>query len=266
MGIPLLAGRTFTEDDNASAARVILISQTAAKLIWGDDDPLGAQVRIGSATEGRWRTVVGIVGDVHHDDLTVAPAPAMYTPEAQITSVYLTAVLGARDGHAAALVPSARAAIHEVNPRVPIYGVAPLTALVARSAAERQFVMRLLVAFAAIALVLAAVGLYGVVSYTVAQRAREVGVRLALGARTADVVRLVLGGGLSIVGVGVAGGLMIAMLATRWLGSLVFGVSPTDALTLTVAAALLLLVALLAHAVPLRRALRIDPASALRTE
>jgi ABC-type antimicrobial peptide transport system permease subunit len=122
------------------------------------------------------------------------------------------------------------------------------------------------VAFAAIALVLAAVGLYGVVSYTVAQRAREVGVRLALGARSKDVVRLVLGGGLSIVGVGVAGGLTIAMLATRWLGSLVFGVSPTDALTLTVAAALLLLVALLAHAVPLRRALRIDPASALRTE
>jgi len=266
MGIPLLAGRTFTEFDDASAARVILISQATAKLIWGDADPLGAQVRIGSATEGRWRTVVGIVGDVHHDDLTVPPAPAMYTPEAQITSVYLTAVIGARDGDAAALVPSARAAIHEVNPRVPIYGVAPLTALVDRSAAERRFVMRLVVAFAAIALVLAAVGLYGVVSYAVSERAREVGVRLALGARTVDVVRLVLGGGLVIAGVGVVGGLTIAMLATRWLGSLVFGVSPTDALTLTLAAALLLLVALLAHAVPLRRALRIDPASALRAE
>jgi putative ABC transport system permease protein len=190
----------------------------------------------------------------------------MYTPETQITSAYLTLVARARNGDASALAPDARAAIRALDPLVPVYGVAPLSTLVRRSAAERVFVTRVLSAFAAAAVLLSAVGLYGLVAYNVAERTREVGVRVALGAQASDVVRLMLGGGLSILSVGLAGGLAIAMLATRLLGSLVFGVSPTDARTLTVAAALLLLVALLAHAVPLRRALRIDPASALRSE
>jgi putative ABC transport system permease protein len=235
-------------------------------LIWGDADPLGAQVRIGSATEGRWRTVVGIVGDVHHDDVTVPPAAAMYTPEAQITSAYLTAVISARGGDAAELSQSARAAIHELNPLIPIYGVASLTALVDRSAAERVFVMRLLVVFAAVALLLAAVGLYGVVSYTVGERSREVCVRMALGAQRRDVLRLVLAGGLTLVAIGVVVGVGAALALTRYLGTLVFGVSPTDPATFAAAAALLTFVALLAHWVPVRRALRIDPASALRAE
>src|SRR5207245_5644472 len=111
MGIPLIAGRTLTDADNETAARVIVVSQTTARLVWGSADPIGSEVRIGGATSGPWRTVVGVVGDVHHDDLTVPPAPAMYTPEAQIPSAYLTAVLRARDGNAAALAQPARSVL-----------------------------------------------------------------------------------------------------------------------------------------------------------
>jgi putative ABC transport system permease protein len=265
MGISLLAGRTLTDADNETAARVILVSQATAKLVWGNGNPIGAQVRIG-ANSGSWRTVVGIVADVHHDDLTLPPAPAMYTPEPQIPSAYLTAVMRATGAGLPALASAARATIADLNPSVPVYGGEPVSVLVARSTADRVFVMRLLVGFAMLALLLAAVGLYAVVSYTVSQRAREVGVRVALGARPADITRVVLGGGLPMVGLGVAGGLIMALAGTRLLGSLVYGVSVTDTVTLVSAAALLTAIALLAHAVPLRRALRIDPASALRTE
>jgi len=203
---------------------------------------------------------------VNHRDLTRAPAPAMYTPETQITGAYLTLVAKARDGDASAIASDARAAIHALDPLVPVYDVAPLSSLVRRSAAERVFITRVLSAFAAAAVLLAAVGLYGLVAYNVAQRTREIGVRVALGAQRSDVVRMVLAGGVSMIAIGVGVGLALALGAARFLGSLVFGVSPTDGATLCSAAALLVAVALGAHALPLRRALRIDPAFALRSE
>jgi putative ABC transport system permease protein len=266
MNIPVIAGRTFTAEDSASGRRVILVSATTARLIWGAENPIGAQVRIGGAASGAWRTVVGIVGDVHHSDLTTAPAPAMYTPEAQITSAYLTLVARARSGDAAALAPDARAVIRALDPIVPVYSVAPLSSMVRQSAAQRVFVTRVLSAFAIVAVLLAAVGLYGLVAYGVAQRTREVGVRIALGAQRHDVLRLVLSSGLSLVSIGVGAGLVAALVLTRFLGALVFGVSPVDPLTFVAAAALLTTVALAAHWIPVRRALRIDPASALRAE
>jgi putative ABC transport system permease protein len=169
-------------------------------------------------------------------------------------------------GDASALAPSVQRALRELDSAVPVYGVATLSSLVDKASAERLFVTRLLAAFAAVAVLLAAIGLYGVVSYGVAQRTREVGVRVALGAQRRDVLRLVLSGGLSLVGVGVAVGLAAAFLTTRFLGSLLFGVRPLDLPTFAAAAALLTAVALGAHWVPIRRALRIDPASALRAE
>lgn len=156
--------------------------------------------------------------------------------------------------------------LHELDPRIPVYAVTPLTTLIDDSVAERVFVTRLLGGFAIIAILLAAVGLYGVVAYGVAQRTREVGVRVALRAQRRDVLRLVLASGLSFVVSGIAAGILASVAATRYLGTLVFGVSSTDLVTFAAAAVLLALVALLAHWVPVRRALRIDPARALGAE
>ena len=266
LGIPVLSGRAISAADRADSPRVLLISQATAKAVWGDADPLGAQVRIGSAARGAWWTVIGVVGDVRVADLTAPVTPAFYTPETQITSAYLTAVVKASTDDAAALAPSVRRAMQELDPTVPVYGVATLSSLVDQASAQRVFVTRLLFGFAAVAVLLAAVGLYGVVSYGVAQRTREVGVRIALGAQPRDVLRLILAGGFNLVAAGVLGGLFAAAVATRFLGTLVFGVSPMDPVTFAAAAAVLTTVALAAHWIPIRRALRIDPATTLRSE
>jgi ABC-type antimicrobial peptide transport system permease subunit len=183
-----------------------------------------------------------------------------------MTDSFLTVVLKASTSDATTLVSGARAALRELDPTAAIYDVATLATLIGKSTAQRLFVMRLLTGFAVVAVLLAAIGLYGVVSYAVAQRTREVGVRIALGAQRADILRLVLANGLALVALGLATGLASAFVATRFLGTLVYGVSRTDPATFLAAAALLSLVALAAHWVPLRRALRIDPAIALRQE
>jgi putative ABC transport system permease protein len=245
---------------------VLLISQATARAVFGTDNPLGAQVRMGGAEDGPWRTIVGVVGDVHHADVTAAVTPAMYVPQEQFTDSFLVAVVKSAAADASSLAAPVRAAIRELDPKVPVTQLATLPDLVVGAAASQVFVTRLLVAFAAIAVMLAAIGLYGVVSYGVAQRTREVGVRVALGAQRRDVLRLVLSSGLSLIGTGVAVGLVAAAIATRFLGALVYGVSPVDPATFATAALVLTMVALCAHWVPIRRALRIDPASALRAE
>jgi putative ABC transport system permease protein len=266
MGMPLRAGRFFNERDTTAAQPVIAISESTARMIWGADSPIGAQVRIGGADTGPWRTVVGVVADAHHDDVTAPPTAAMYTPQAQNTDSFLVAVIKSATADASVLIAPARAALRELDPSVPVYDVATLETLVAKASAQRVFVMRLLAGFAAMAVLLAAIGLYGVVSYGVAQRTREVGVRVALGAQPRDILRLVMSRGVSLVGTGIAAGLGAALLTTRFLGALVFGVSPVDMVTFASSAVLLLVVALAAHWIPTRRALRIDPAIALRQE
>jgi putative ABC transport system permease protein len=244
----------------------MLVSESTARLVWGGDSPIGAHVRVGAADQGPWRTVVGVVGDVHHDDVTVPAESSFYTPESQMTDSFLVAVLKSLSGDDVALSARAREIVRDLDPTVPVYDVAGLPALVKKSGAQRLFVTQLLAGFAAAAVLLAAVGLYGVVAYGVAQRTREVGVRLALGAQSADVLRLVLASGFWLVGFGVAAGVGASLAATRYLGTLVFGVGVNDPLTFAGAAALLTLIALFAHWIPIRRALRIDPAIALRTE
>jgi putative ABC transport system permease protein len=266
MGIPLRAGRLFSDADSTTAQPVIIVSESTAKLVWGKDTPIGSEVRIGNAEKGPWRTVIGVVADVNHEDLTAPPTAAMYTPQTQNTDSHLVAVVKSSTSDAASLAAPLRAVLRELDPTIPVYDVATLPSLVAKSSAQRIFVTRLLTGFAIVAVLLAAIGLYGVVSFGVAQRTREVGVRVALGAQRRDVLRLVLSSGLSLVGIGVAGGLLVAFVTTRYLGTLVFGVSPVDPPTFAAAAALLTVVALAAHWVPVRRALRIDPASALRAE
>ena len=264
MGIPLLAGRVITGEDTAASQRVVVISASAAAIVWGAADPIGAQVRLGSSRAPS--TVIGVVADVRADDVAMPIVPAMYTPESQITGAYLTAIVKSSRGDPASLAGAARRALHDLDPTVPVYGVATLSSLVEQSSAQRTFVARLLAAFAGAAVLLAAIGLYGVVSYGVSQRTRELGVRLALGAQPRDVLRVVLGSGLTLIALGVGLGLAAAFAATRLLGTLVYGVSHVDPISFAGATLLLIAVALLAHWVPARRALRIDPATTLRAE
>jgi putative ABC transport system permease protein len=266
MGIPLRRGRFISTGDTSTSQPVLVVSESTAKLVWGSDDPIGSQVRLGEPTTPPWYTVVGVVGDVHHEDVTQPVTAAMYTAEAQFTDSFLVAIVKASTGDPAALTSPVRQVLRELDASVPVYGIATLPALVQQASAQRLFVMQLLSGFAAVAVLLAAIGLYGVVSYGVAQRTREVAVRVALGAQRGEIFRLVLWRGLGLVGIGLAIGLVCALAATRLLGTLTFGVSPVDPPTFFSAAALLALVALAAHVVPIRRALRIDPAEALRAE
>ena len=265
MGIPLRRGRLLTEQDRADSVPVLLISESTARLHWPGQDPIGHRVRIGGDS-GPWRTIVGVTGDVRHGSLAETPGLQMYLPQAQVTDSMLTlTVLG--DDDPASLAPALRRAIHGLDPAVPVYGVATMESLVTRAASEQAFVVRLLAGFAALALLLAAVGLYGVVAYTVAQRHREIGIRIALGAAPADVLRLVLASGAATVGLGLAGGVAASLVLLRLMRSFLFGVVAGDLAALAAAASVLAAVAFVAHWVPARRALRVDPmAAAARSE
>jgi putative ABC transport system permease protein len=264
MGIPLRAGRFFTDEDRAGSQPVIVVSESTGRLIWGRDNPIGAQARIGNADTGGWMTVIGVVGDVNHADLTEPPLAAMYNPQTQNPDASVAVLKTSAD--ATAVAGAARAVMRELDPSVPVYQVATLDALIAQSGAQRRFVMQLLGGFAVIAVLLAAVGLYGIVAYGIAQRTREMGVRIALGAQPGDILRLVLKNGFSLVAAGVVAGVAVALATTRYLGSLLYGVKPLDPATLLSSAVILAGVALLAHWIPMRRALAVDPALALRAE
>lgn len=226
---------------------------------------MGHRVSIGDPKAGPWRTIVGIVGDVRHFSLDEAPTLQMYVPQSQVTDSFL--VLTVRTpSEPQALMPAVRGVLRELDPGVPVYDVATLGEVVDRSVAQRRFVMQLLGAFAVLALLLATIGLYGVVSYMVAQRTREVGLRVALGAAPGDIFRLILGSGMQTVAVGMAVGLAATLVTARFLGALLFGVEPHDPVTLGTASGILTLVAVLAHLVPAVRALGIDPSIALRME
>jgi len=266
MGIPLLRGRGITERDRADSEPVLLVSQSAARAFWGGADPIGERVRIGAADRGPWRTVVGVVGDVRHFDAAVASHPQMYLPQAQVTDAFFVLAVRAPAASVAELADGVRRTVRELDPTVPIYDVATTRELVERSAASRRFVMQLLAAFAGGALLLAALGIYGVVAHAVGQRTREIGIRMALGATPRDIRRLVLSSGAAVVAAGLAAGVAAALAVMRLLSSLLYEVSPRDPLALSAAAVALGAVALAAHWIPARRAAHVAPLEALREE
>jgi putative ABC transport system permease protein len=264
MGIPLRAGRLINEADVTDGANVILVNETAARTLWPDGSPIGAGVRIGSKTNPL-RTVVGIVGDVRHYELGVPAKPQMYLPQQQQTDSFLVLVVRSTndpDGLAAPI----RRIVTGLGRDVPVYDVKTLDQRLTQSVASRTFLLFLLGLFAVTTLVMAAVGLYGVVSQSVGARRREFGIRLALGAARRDISWLVLRRGLIFVALGIVAGLGASMLLGRALGTQLYETTPTDPLTLGGAVAVLFGIGILAHIGPLHRATKVDPVVALRTQ
>jgi putative ABC transport system permease protein len=266
LGIPLISGREFNPRDTVSAPGVALINEAMAKRYWPGEEAIGKRFLIGPyGSKEPWITVVGIFKDVRHNGLDVDPRPQFYRPYNQAGWPFFTIVVKTASAPATFIAP-VKAALARIEPNHPVSGVRTMEEVVGGSVASRRFPMLLLSGFALLALVLAAVGIAGVVGYSVIQRTQEIGVRMALGAQTRDVLRLVLTHSLSWtligIGVGIAGSFGLMQL----LGSMLFGVKPTDPLVLGAVSALLIAVALGASYIPARRAMRVDPVSALRGE
>lgn len=261
LGIPLLRGRLFDVTDRDSARAVILSAALAAKY-WPGADPLGQQIRVFG---NRPLEIVGIVGDVHQSDLAATPEPTLYMPMSVYPSPHMTLVVRA-NSDPAGLLPAIREKARAINPAVALNQPRLMDDVLGESLAQQRFSATLLVFFAIAALALAVLGLYGVISFGVARRSREIGVRLALGAAPSKVLGMVVKEGLALGVAGVTLGLLGAIAMGRALAGLVFGVSPTDPVTLIAVGALLAGVAAAASWLPARRAMRVDPAVVLRSE
>jgi predicted permease len=268
MDIALLSGRAFTAADAEGAPLVAMVDENFARRFYPNEDPIGKRIKRGRLDSSRpWLTIVGVVRHVRDQRLDLDSLPQAYFPfyqEAGNFNMSLAVRTSAADP--LALSMAARAAIQSVDRNQPVFQVRTMRQIVAASVAPRRLVMGLLGVFAAVALALTAIGIYGVMAYAVTERTHEWGIRLALGARGTDVLRLVLTDGLRLALAGVAIGLAGAWLLTRWLGSVLYNVSATDPLTFAVIALLLTMIALLACCLPARRATKVDPLIALRTE
>ena len=269
MNIPLQRGRFFDSHDNPDSPPVIMVSRQLAERYWPGQDPIGKRLKIGAAdSPNPWLNVVGVVGDVRQAGLYGDPRMDLYSPYAQERRAFIAPrdlVLRTK-GDAASVAASVRQAVWSVDKDQPISNVQTMDQVFSAAISQERFQALLLGLFAFLALVLACVGLYGVISYSVAQRTHEIGVRMALGARPGDVLKLVLRQGMGLTIVGLVVGIAIGSVATRVLSDMLFGVTARDPLTFVGVPALLLLVAFLACYIPARRATRIDPLVALRYE
>jgi putative ABC transport system permease protein len=264
LDIPLLRGRALVPQDAEGAAPVALVNQTLARRFWPDQDPIGRRLTFGRDTA---LTVVGVVRDVRQVALAQDTRAEVYVPPQRAWAGTLrTASLVVRAERTAAIAAGLRAAVEAVDPQQPLYDVKTMAEVVAGSIADRRLNLALVGGFAAVALLLAALGVYGVISYTVAQSTREIGIRMSLGAQRGDVFRLVVGQGALLAGVGMAAGLLGALAVTRLMAGLLFTVGARDPLTFVAAPLLLLSVALAACALPALRATRVQPVMALRAE
>jgi putative ABC transport system permease protein len=253
---------------------VAVVNEAFARSFLGTRDPLGRRLTFGSPTDDpEWREIVGLVGDVHHDGLTTPAQPEVYVPALQLSadfwSIFVPLPISfvvRSDLPAASLATAIKAAVHDVDPEQPVSALRPVGQLVSDSVARYRFSMLLLAFFGGLALTLAAIGVYGVMAYTVSQRTRELGIRLALGARAGSVRGLVLRQGLAMALAGIVLGLAGSLALTRLLTTQLFGVSPTDPVVITTVALALAAVSLLACLIPAVRATRVDPIEALRSE
>jgi putative ABC transport system permease protein len=269
MGIPLRRGRFFTPADRAKTPEVILLNETMAKSLFPGEDALGKRLTIGVPLPGEdpgWVTVVGIVGDVRHTSLREESGTEMYWCFAQEPFGDFTLLLASANGQPGSLAAGARRVVQAVDPEIPVWNVRSMTQVVSEALAPARLSTVLFGLFAALAVALAAVGLYGVMSYSVAERQREIGIRMALGADRAGVFRLILRQAMLVALLGVVVGLAGAVATSRLLRSLLYGVNPADAFTFPAVAALLTGIAFLASYIPARRATAVSPVTAMRGE
>lgn len=264
MEIPLLRGRVFTELDHEDARPVVVIDEAFAGRHFPGQDPVGQRLAYGDLENPGWCEIVGVVGHVKLNGVAEEAGIQLYVPYLQASFAPLTIVIRVPGGTQSA-VSSSRSIVHEIDPDLPLYNIRTMDGLLANTVSERRLATMLLSSFAILALVLVTVGIYGVMSYTVAQRAHEIRIRMALGARRASVLALVVRQGMTLAWIGLAIGLTASYGLTRLLGSLLFGVEATDPVTFAVVPAFLALVALAASYIPARRASRADPLTVLRS-
>jgi len=276
IGLPLVRGRDFTDDDRLGTPGTVIVNEWLAQRYWPGADPIGKRMTLDDLDQNpEWLTVVGVARNAARGQWAAAPDEEMYLPLLQSRLYlereggpfsFLTLVARTSTDQPAALGPSLRTAVWSVDGNVAVSEVQTMEEVVAAATSSPRFYLLLLGSFAAAALILAALGIYGVMSYSVAQRRNEIGIRMALGARRGDVLRLVMREAVGVVAIGGGIGLAVALLLTRLMGALLYGVGATDPITFVGVGALLALVALLATYVPARRAIRVDPLQALRTE
>jgi predicted permease len=274
MRLPILRGRDVASTDTPEAPAVVLVNEFLATHTWPGEDPIGRRIALSGPDDNpSWATVIGVVknavrsewNETAEDEVYLAAVQTGLVASSHPQEAYLTFV-ARTDGRAAALAPSVRAAIWSLDAALPISEVRTMEQIVASANARARFQMLLLAAFAAAAALLAAVGIYGVMSYAVAKRTREIGLRMALGANPGDVLRLVVGQGMAVALAGAGVGIAAALPLTRLMSSVLYGVRPTDPATYAGVALLLLAIALVASYLPARRAAHIDPGKALRAE
>jgi putative ABC transport system permease protein len=265
MSIPLLEGRVFTAVDKTDSPPVVMVSETTARRFWPGESALGKHIKVGQSTSrNEWLTVVGIVKDVRQFDLVTEPKPQMYLPYTQVEFFEPRALIIRTNFDPLSLARTVRQTVWEIDKDQPVSDISSMEEIVSDSVARQRFSMLLLGVFAGLALVLAAVGIYSVMSYSVAQRTREIGIRMALGAQRSDVLKMTVAHGLRLVLTGMAIGLAAASVLTRLMSTLLFGISPTDPLTFISISIVLVSVAVLASYIPALRATRVDPMFALR--
>ena len=270
VGATLLRGRDFTGSDDPAHQSVAIVDDVLAQQLWPGEDPLGKRINISDSPKGvyqfqrDWAVVVGVVRHIQCHSLTAMVRPQIYVPF-QLAPRPMAMVIRTA-GHVQGLAEIARKQVASLDSAMPMSNVAPLSDVLARARSETRFVSILAATLACVALVLVCIGIYGVLSYSVAQRASEIGIRMALGARRADVMRMVLRDGLWSVSQGLAGGILLSLSLTPLLSGLLFGVRPGDFVNYLTIVATVLLVGVLAASLPARQAIRVDPLVALRDE